>query len=82
MLNVDSPGLTDLVFQSLQKCPEELRQELQRNIVLSGSVGKMSGISERLTQDLKARVASTPYTEVKVVKLPEAEVRRPPRGIS
>lgn len=74
VFDVDAPGLTDLVFQSIQKCPEELRQELLRNIVVSGSVGKMSGISERLTQDLKALVVSTAYNKVEAVKHPEAPV--------
>ncbi len=74
VLNISSPGLADLVFQSIEKCPEELRQELLRNIVIGGAVGQMSGVGERLTQDLKALLASTNYKDVKVVKLPEAQV--------
>ena len=64
-----SPGLSDLVFQSIMRCDVDIRKDLFANIVLAGGGSMLRGLEQRLTNDLTALAPSS--FRVKLVAPPE-----------
>ena len=64
LLGSDSPGLHQIVYNSIMKCDADIRNELFGHIVLGGGSSKFPGIAERLEKEL---VALAPWcTKIKV----------------
>ena len=61
----ESPGLHELVVQSIMKCKPELRKDLFANIVLAGGNTLYEGLRERLEDEIRALAEDG--MEVKVV---------------
>lgn len=56
----DGPdSLPDLIIAAIESCPEEYREELWGNVVLSGGNTKLRGFAGRLHSELQARGASS-----------------------
>jgi actin-related protein 2 len=53
-LDIEGGGITDLVFNALNKIDHDSRAELRQHIVLSGGTTMYPGLSTRLEKDLKA----------------------------
>jgi len=45
-------GIHQMIFQSIMRCPEQIRQELFANIVLSDENTMFSGFKERITKEI------------------------------
>jgi actin, other eukaryote len=63
------PGVSDLTFNTIQKCDMDVRKELYANIVMSGGTTMFPGIAERLTKDMTAKVPTS--MKIKVTAPPE-----------
>ena len=50
LLGMASPGVHEIVDQSIKKCEADLRAELYRNILLAGGSTMFSGFIERMTK--------------------------------
>lgn len=46
-------GIHDIIFNSISKCPNDLHENLYRNIVLSGGSTSFPGLTERLKTELQ-----------------------------
>jgi actin beta/gamma 1 len=68
LCETESTGIHELIFQSIDKCDMDIRQEFYSNIVLSGGTTMLPGIAERLTKELSSLV---PTMKVRVVAPPE-----------
>lgn len=55
LVDVETPGMSDLVFESIQRAEPDLRPALYGSIVLSGGTTMYPGLPSRLEADLKAR---------------------------
>ena len=55
LLNCESSGLSDMIFEVIQEADIDCRADLYRNIILSGGTSLLPGIQERLEQDLNRR---------------------------
>lgn len=55
LIDVESAGLSDMVFEMIQKADMDLRGEFYKNIVLSGGSSMYPGLPSRLEKDLKER---------------------------
>jgi len=62
-------GIHEITFQSIMKCDVDIREDLYRNVVLSGGSTMFTGIRERMTKELKA--LATPTMPIRVVAPPE-----------
>lgn len=55
LVDVEGPGMADLVWEVIQAADTDLRSSLYQNIVLSGGTTMYPGLPSRLEHDLKAR---------------------------
>jgi actin-related protein 2 len=55
LIDVESAGLSDMVFDMCQKADIDLRTEFFKNIVLSGGSSMYPGLPSRLEKDIKER---------------------------
>ncbi|XP_066250862.1 actin, muscle-like [Euwallacea similis] len=55
----DTPGIHDMIFQSIFKCGVDLRKDFANNIILSGGNSLFSGLDVRLKSELKSKVPAT-----------------------
>jgi actin-related protein 2 len=55
LVDVESPGMSDLVFDVIQRADMDLRPALYKSVVLSGGTTMFPGLSSRLEADLKER---------------------------
>jgi len=62
-------GFHSMVFQTLMKCPIDVRKDMYSNIVLSGGTTLLPGFHERLHNELSALLP--PHARVTVVAPPE-----------
>lgn len=69
LLGIDSPGLSQLIYQAIIKSPIDIRKDLFNNIILSGGTTFTPGFKERIMHDLSALVPAT--TRVNIVAPPE-----------
>lgn len=54
LVDCESPGLSELLFGTIQAAPLDVRPELWRHIVLSGGSSMYPGLPSRLERDLRA----------------------------
>ncbi|KAN0042437.1 hypothetical protein ACTFIV_005002 [Dictyostelium citrinum] len=52
LLNIESFGIHELLYNSIIKCDIEMRRELYNNIILSGGTTMLAGINNRLEKEL------------------------------
>merc|ERR1712241_502526 len=52
-IGLESEGIHKLTYDSIMKCDVDIRKDLYANIVLSGGSTMFSGISDRLTNEMK-----------------------------
>eukprot|EP01095_Lingulamoeba_sp_RSL-Kostka_P008631 TRINITY_DN291_c0_g1_i11.p1 TRINITY_DN291_c0_g1~~TRINITY_DN291_c0_g1_i11.p1 ORF type:complete len:373 (-),score=144.22 TRINITY_DN291_c0_g1_i11:79-1197(-) len=69
LVGMEAQGVPDLICQSIQKCPIDIRSELFKNIILSGGTTMFKGFRDRVEKEIKLSV--NPATKVKVVSPPE-----------
>lgn len=55
LIDVESSGLSDMVFDMIQSADIDLRPQFYKNIVLSGGSSMYPGLPSRLDKDIKAR---------------------------
>jgi len=53
LVNIESKGLAELVFSTIQNADIDLRKELYKHIVLSGGSTMFAGLSSRLEREIK-----------------------------
>lgn len=70
LLSQSSPGLHHLVFQSLQKVPDEFKGEIINNVVLSGGSSLFPGFPERMCLELNALFHGREYF-IKILASPK-----------
>ena len=58
LVDVEVPGISDMVLNSIWKCSPDIRKELYGNVVLSGGSTMFPGIADRLFNDITARAPS------------------------
>jgi|ERR1712137_896948 len=56
----ESPKIHEMIYNSILKCGEEIREELFGNIVLTGGGSKFPGLTVRLRKELCAMAPSMP----------------------
>ena len=62
-------GIAEITNDSITKCEATIRRDMYENTVLSGGSTMFSGISERMTKEL--RKLAPPTTKIKVIAPPE-----------
>uniref|UniRef100_D8PL68 Actin-2 n=1 Tax=Schizophyllum commune (strain H4-8 / FGSC 9210) TaxID=578458 RepID=D8PL68_SCHCM len=66
---MESGGIADLVYTSIQRCDLDIRRELYGNIVMSGGTTMFPGISDRMQRELSNMAPAN--MKVKIVAPPE-----------
>jgi actin-related protein len=51
-LGLDTLAIHDCIFKSIMECDCDIRQEMYKNVVISGGSTMFHGIAERLHQEL------------------------------
>jgi len=69
MIGMESAGIHELVYQSIQSCDVNIRKEMFSDVVLSGGTTMFPGLTERLQDELACM--APPETLLKVVAAPE-----------
>ncbi|KAH8914666.1 Actin/actin-like protein [Atractiella rhizophila] len=69
MVGLESPGIHELVYNSIIKCDLDIRKDLYNNVVMSGGTTMYSGIADRMHKELTSLAPSS--MKVKVVAPPE-----------
>ena len=69
--HTDSPGVHELIYNSIEKCDRECRKDLYENVVLSGGTTMYSGIADRMRKELTALAPAS--MKVKIIAPPERE---------
>ncbi|XP_012368448.1 actin-related protein T1-like [Octodon degus] len=68
ILDIQDPGLSKMVFNSILKCDTDIQKSLFGNIVLSGGSTLFRGLTERLAKDLEH--VTSPGTSIKIIASP------------
>ncbi len=53
LLDIETPGLSELIFQTIQGCDIDNRLELYKRVVLSGGTTMLPGLPTRLEREIK-----------------------------
>lgn len=53
LVDVESPGVAELLFQTIQSAPLDTRSDLYKHIVLSGGSTMYPGLPSRLEKEVK-----------------------------
>ncbi|KAI9347974.1 actin family [Zopfochytrium polystomum] len=53
LVDVEAPGIAEMIFNSVQACDVDIRSELFKHIVLSGGSSMYPGLPSRLEKDIK-----------------------------
>lgn len=53
LINVEAPGIAELVFNTIQSAAIDIRSELYKHIVLSGGSTMYPGLPSRLEREIK-----------------------------
>ncbi|KAL9644793.1 hypothetical protein ABK040_012447 [Willaertia magna] len=69
LIGMEAPGLHEIVLESIERCDIDIREELYRNIVLSGGSTLFDGIADRMTRELSNMAPIS--TKIKVIAPPE-----------
>lgn len=51
-VDVDSPGVSRMLYECLQMCDGYLRKDLQRNMVVAGGTSMAKGFGERMRREM------------------------------
>jgi len=71
-LGMEAPGIHEMIFDSIMKCPMDVREDLYGNIVVSGGNTMFPGFAERLEKEMIA--LAPPTMKIKVVAPPERKI--------
>lgn len=71
-IGIDTPGLHQVICDAIMKCDIELRQNFFSNIVLSGGTSMMSGLVDRLRDELEKICPQT--FKKKIIAPPERKL--------
>jgi actin-related protein 2 len=52
-VDVESVGISDLIYESISECPIDCQRELVGNVILTGGTTMFPGLSSRVERDLK-----------------------------
>ncbi|KAJ3114498.1 Actin-2 [Phlyctochytrium bullatum] len=69
MIGMESAGIHETLYNSIQKCDMDIRKDLFSNIVLSGGTTMYPGIADRMTKEVTALAPSS--VKVRVIAPPE-----------
>lgn len=69
LVGLEQPGIHEILFNAINKCPQDTRINFYGNIVLSGGTTMLPGFADRLTQEIAA--LAPPTAKVNVVAPPE-----------
>ena len=64
LVGVQSPGLADLIYDSIMKCDMDVRKDLYHNIVLAGGTTLIPGFVDRLKKELSALAPPTMHIQI------------------
>ena len=59
------------IVDSISKCPQNIQKELFENIILSGGVSLLNGLSERICNEINNRVS--PSTNIRIIAGPDSK---------
>lgn len=80
LVDVEQPGVAELLFQTIQAAPVDTRNELYKHIVLSGGSSMYPGFPSRLEKEMKqlylTRVLANDSARLKNFKI---RIEDPPR---
>ncbi|CAG8575439.1 16324_t:CDS:2 [Cetraspora pellucida] len=80
LIDVEKPGVAEMLFETIQDAAVDIRPELYRHIVLSGGSSMYPGLPSRLEKELKQlylkRVAQGDISRLKKLKI---RIEDPPR---
>ena len=71
LLGLSMPGVVDLLFHSIMKCDDGIRDELYGNVVLSGGSTHFPGFAERVAKDLVSLAPQSMSEKIHVVAPPD-----------
>lgn len=70
LVAIESPGIAEMLFNTINAAPVDTRSELYHNIILSGGSSMYPGLPSRLEKELKqlylTRIARNDVTRLKV----------------
>ena len=69
ILGMESPGIADMVHDSITKCDMDIRKHFYSNIVVSGGSTMFPGIADRMKKEIAA--LAPPTVIVKIISPPE-----------
>ncbi|XP_067671470.1 actin-5-like [Haliotis asinina] len=69
LVGMETPGVHEYIYNSIQKCDVDIRKDLYCNIVISGGSTMFPGITSRITREVAD--LAPPVIRVKVVAQPE-----------
>ncbi|KAL1749143.1 actin 2 [Schizophyllum fasciatum] len=69
MVGIESSGIADLTWQSINRCDLDVRRELYGNIVMSGGTTMFPGIADRMQREITSMAPAS--MKVKIVAPPE-----------
>ncbi|CAL5430901.1 unnamed protein product [Camellia sinensis] len=69
MIGIDVAGIHETIFNSIMKCDVRIRNDLYKNIVLSGGSTMFQGIAARVRNEIKALAPNS--TSISVLAPPE-----------
>ena len=73
LMGKDCKGIHEIINDSINCCDRGIREELYRNIVLSGGSAMIDGFKERLTEEMTALAPIRVKPKVNLVAEPERE---------
>lgn len=76
LIDVDQPGMSEALYQSIEECETDLRAPLRSHIVLSGGTTMYPGLPSRLEKDLNDMYAKSHKTNANP---PKVAIEDPPR---
>ncbi|XP_075047816.1 actin-5-like [Mixophyes fleayi] len=70
-VGIEAPGIHELLFKSIMKCPIDIRRNLYSSIVLSGGSTLFPGLDERISTEMKHLVPNG--VPIKLISPPDRE---------
>lgn len=69
MMGFEMPGIHENTYRSIMKCDEDIRNDLFKNVVLSGGSTMFTGMTDRIQKELTLLASDS--TEIRVIGPPE-----------
>jgi actin-related protein 2 len=80
LIDVESSGISDLIYESIVESPMDCQKALVSNIILTGGTTMFPGLSSRVEKDLKIRYVKDKFAGDKTgLNRINISVRDPPR---